>query len=670
MTTNRWALIAAAAAVALGPCSVARADDEKDTAPPPAAAGAVAEGASSPARPPEEGTSLEGALAGSSGVRVQTMCTNCNIASVSMFGQSGESVRVIQDGLPVLGGLGAIYLLSVMPGEAIAQTEIVRGPGTVLSGSEAGTGAVVVSTRRPGPTTGPFLHVGADAGSLSWASQEVYAGHALGRWGGQLAVTHAESDGSDPNDDGVFDLGAFDRTTFGGSVTVDLTPRSHLRVDGVAYREDQRDSKGGWSGTRFYREDIDIERDSLGAAWEQELDGGGRLSVRARRAAREQVISDDSTGAKKPYMWVDETSRQFEARYERILLDRHVLVAGASYTEFDVEGLTAKSVGPTDQAVIDRIDHAGAFAEVSWTLPRGFDLTTGLRWDDFSHEVFDSELELAGPVEQDLGSAVLPRARLGWKPHETLGLALSVGRSYAAPPPAFERVCCGARFITNIDAKAADGWNAMLDADYVPRRWLRLRAALFRNQIDDYFQKYVLLSIGYIPSYLVVNYDEVEIDGYELSAEIRVRNRLSIGLTGTHLEATFDTPLVARYRGFDLPLAEPGTLPYLPEDTGAAFVTWEDNRRGFELTVEGQYTGEQRIQELPEFGPVTTFRTTPDFWIYNARFRARIWGGLSAFGGVDNIGDEAQLWLDDPRYEYNWGALRGRYWYGGLAYDL
>jgi outer membrane receptor protein involved in Fe transport len=69
-------------------------------------------------------------------------------------------------------------------------------------------------------------------------------------------------------------------------------------------------------------------------------------------------------------------------------------------------------------------------------------------------------------------------------------------------------------------------------------------------------------------------------------------------------------------------------------------------------------------------GPADVFAKTPDFWIYNFSTRFRIYKGLSIFAGIDNITDEFQLWLDDPRYEYNWGALRGRYVYGGLSFEM
>ena len=145
----------------------------------------------SPEAADDESSSINEVLGGVSGVRVATMCTNCNIAGVTMSGQSGERVQVWQDGLPVMGGLGAIYLLSVMPQQGIANTAVINGAGTVLAGSEASAGALEINTRRP--QEDPTLHAAVDFGSLNWRRQELLASGTLGRWGGGLVATHATS---------------------------------------------------------------------------------------------------------------------------------------------------------------------------------------------------------------------------------------------------------------------------------------------------------------------------------------------------------------------------------------------------------------------------------------------------------------------------------------------
>jgi outer membrane receptor protein involved in Fe transport len=622
--------------------------------------------------------SLTEVLEGTSGVRVQTMCTNCNIANVTMCGQTGERVQVWKDGLPVMGGLGAIYLFSVMPPQGIANTEIIRGAGTVLSGSEAGTGAVFIKTRAPEKK--PYFFVSVDGGSLSWQSQKLLAAGQLGRFGGELVFTRAESDGSDPNGDGNFDLASFERTTIGGTVTFKIFDRSHLRFDALRYREDQRDGKGGNKSFvpdslgSFYREDIDIQRDEFGFGWDLEFPDNSLLTVRARSANREQDTSDDST-KEQPYMFVEETAESAEARYERTFVDRHIFNVGFNYKNFEVHGTTVDNppTFPDGQDILDLIRQKGAYAQIEFALPKRIDLSLGLRYDDFQLESQEQSLLLGiiplDPRIEDR-SELLPRIRLAWKPINALSVILTAGESFSPPRPFFERVCCGATITLNPDIKPEESRDYLLDIDFIPRPWFKLRASVFTSDIENYIQKIPWFTASYIPSFTQVNYNDVELEGVELSNEWRFFDRLNFGFDWSHVEAEADDPALFL---FDLPLFDlpPGQIPYLPEDQGSAFIRWDDQQRGLNFSAQAQYTGSMMIQMQENFfGLVDTFVETPSFWVYNFRTQVRIYKWLSIFAGVDNITDEFQLWLDDPRYEYNWGLLRGRYYYAGLSWEM
>jgi len=80
---------------------------------------------------PEErsATNLTQTLAADSGVSIQTLCTNCNNADLSLGGLDDDLLAVTCDGVPVLGGLAQIYLLSVMPVTAIDNVAVKRGAG-------------------------------------------------------------------------------------------------------------------------------------------------------------------------------------------------------------------------------------------------------------------------------------------------------------------------------------------------------------------------------------------------------------------------------------------------------------------------------------------------------------------------------------------------------------
>lgn len=639
-------------------------------------------------------------LSGSSGVRVATMCTNCNVASVTMCGQTGEGVQVWQDGVPVVGGLGAIYLLSIMPSQQIASTEIVRGPGTVLSGPEAAVGALVLNTKVPGKP--PYLYAAIDRGGLDWAGEKVLASARLGNLGGVLAFTRSRVNGSDPDDDGNFDLANSRRETIGLTATYHAGDSSLLRADYVRYDEEQRKSKGGYFDRdlggeplplpddvrlHFHREDIDILRNEYGLAWEYQLPDASRLAVRVRAASRDQDTDDGTTvvaGEEVPYMEVAEDSRNVEIRYERAVWDKHMLTAGLSYGKLRVVGETIKEdiLFPHGQYVKDQIAKPGAFAEFALSLPHRFDLTVGARYDRFDmtgrrlEMTFDPDAPDSYTEYDRSKSRLLPRARLGWKAARGIALTLSAGDAMAPPRPIFERVCCGATVLGNSDVAPQVSRNYLLEAEFVPRPWVKIRPSLYRNEVENYLQKVIWgVFPGYVPSFTMVNYPDVTIEGAELSVETRFFDRLSFGAQASHLDAEADQhDVFFSLMGQRIPIftLDGGRIPYLPEDQAALFAKWDDPSRGIHVSAQAQYTGSMRLQVVDNPGIIGTplFRDTPAMWVYNFRGETKVWRWFSIFAGVDNITDARQQWLNDPRFEYNWGPLRGRYFYGGLSCEM
>lgn len=639
----------------------------------------------------QDEASITEILEGSSGVRVQTMCTNCNIANVTMCGQTGDRVQIWQNGLPVVGGLGAIYSLSVMPSEAIANTEIIRGAGTVLSGSEAGTGAIFINTRVPEKR--PYLLVSLDTGSFNWFGQKLMTYGQLGRFGGEIIFTHSQSDGINPNepdglnleegDDFTNDLAAFHRTTYEAAVTYKIFDRSSLRLSALRYREDQEDGKGAVRAffpgfpAIFYNEDVDIRKDEYALSWDLEFKDRSKITLRCLSSYREQDTSDDRTPPEEgPYMFVDETARNAEARYEKALFGKHVLTTGLTYRNFVVHGTTTEATGVfrEGQDIYDRIRQDGAYAQIEFSLPKQINLTTGLRYDDFRLHSEERAQLLDGsriPPRVDDVEEFLPRIRLDWKPSKSLHFSLSAGQSFIAPRPFFERVCCGMTITLNPYIKPQESRDILFDYTYIPRPWMKFRTSFFYSDIENYIQKLPRSAIDYIPNSTQVNYAQVDLKGAELSAEFRFFDRLSTGFEFSSVEAESDDPTI--YIGdtplFDLP---PGQIPYFPEDQGSAFIRWDDQKRGFQASAQAQYTDSMYIQMIEEAIPSTVdaFVVTRDYWVFNLKVQARFYENFSVFAGMDNITDEYQDWLGDPRYEYNWGPLRGRYIYFGVLFEM
>lgn len=625
-----------------------------------------------------EESSIADILEGSSGVRVATMCTNCNVANVTMDGQSGTRVQVLSDGLPVVGGLGAIYLLSVCPQEAIASTEVIRGAGTVVTGSEAAVGAVALKTRDPGIRKDSILSAAIDFGSLSWNSQKVLGSGRKGRWGGTFALTRSDTDGSDPNGDGYFELGAAKRTTYGGTGTVEFAKGSYLRLDAVGYDEQQRDNKGGpITQSTFHRENVDIRRNEAGLGFHVTLPDRSKLMLSGRWTDRNQDTDDDDAGVTQPYMNVDETDTVAAVIYERTIADRHLLTAGSDYTDTQVSGLSWKGPLAAPLTSDDHVRHLGVSTQIELTLPQRFDLIVGVRWDEFrmngtqSGSLFPPSL--LPPTYERVQARFQPRIRLAWKAADFLSMSLAAGDALIAPPPVFERVCCGATVLPNNFVLPESSRNYLLDIDMVPERWLKIRTSFFRNEYTEYLQKFAAFSINWVPSFGNVNYSEFALQGAEIAVDFRFLERLSFGAQWTGLQVKSDGPITVYALGDVLTTLPDGKIINVPDRQASAFVRWDDPKAGWHATLQAQFTGSLLTQLLPAtagFGVVNEYWQTPSFWTYNARLEKRVWKWISVFGGVDNIGNYVQTNLADARYEYNWGPLRGRYYYAGAKFEM
>src|SRR5512147_2090006 len=121
-----------------------------------------------PARADDETSpSATDALAGDSGVMVQTVCTNCNNADLSLGGLGNDFVPITCDDLPVSTGLAQVYLLAVMPPTLIDKMAVERGAcDAALDGAAVG-GGIAIERRAPKP--GVQVNASADVGAFGWA---------------------------------------------------------------------------------------------------------------------------------------------------------------------------------------------------------------------------------------------------------------------------------------------------------------------------------------------------------------------------------------------------------------------------------------------------------------------------------------------------------------------
>jgi vitamin B12 transporter len=143
----------------------------------------------------------------------------------SLFLRGGESdyVKVLVDGVPVNQSGGA-YNWANLTTDNVERIEILRGPGSVIYGSDAVTGVVQIFTRRG--TAGIAVDGGAEAGTFGSVN-----GHA-GLLGGTRAVSYSV-DASRLSTDGIYPFNnEYGNTVLSGSLKALPDPRSDLSLVG------------------------------------------------------------------------------------------------------------------------------------------------------------------------------------------------------------------------------------------------------------------------------------------------------------------------------------------------------------------------------------------------------------------------------------------------------
>lgn len=300
------------------------------------------------------------------------------------------------------------------------------------------------------------------------------------------------------------------------------------------------------------------------------------------------------------------------------------------------------------------------------------ELTVGTRYDHFrTDSVLDPVTLLDLPQGKRGQNRLLPRVNLAWKATRQLSLNLSAGGAMTVAQPSFQRVCCGATVMPNSLTRPETSWNYLLDAEYLPWPWLKFRAGLFHSGFENMIQKIVWFSFpNYIPSYAQVNYQDASFEGGEFSVATRFFDRLEIQFQGSHLRARNSSSDI-HFLGTTVMTLKGKRIPYLAEDQAQGSIKWDDPTAGLEINVQAQYTGSMVVQKMTRpVGSPKEFGETPAFWAYNFNAKYRVAGNLSRFAGVDNITNRIQTRLEDPRIEYNWCLLRGRYLYMGLSYEM
>ena len=494
--------------------------------------------------------------------------------------------------------------------EDIERIELVRGPLSVLYGSEALGGVVNIITRRSGQT----WRFGSSVEGSQAAGGRGGQGHRLGlqadgplapglslRAGAAASRVEALASPADPR---ISELEGRDKRD--GWLRLDWQATAGQQFD-FEHREGQELRDAGArerGGARRYHLTVnDIERSMTALAWRsdwaaQDTAEGISSELRLYRA-KLAVDNRRSEGvAVNPAQRILDDVLEGQARRP---WGAHTGVAG-----FELRNSTLEDPGLPGGAATSR--HRALFLQTEIGLASGLRLTTGLRYD--SHSLFGHELS--------------PRAYLVWR--ASPGWTVKGGYGHGFSAPNLKQIVPGTRaegpnlFIGNPALGPETSDSVELVASWASGA-AQLQFTVFEQRVRDLID-IRLVRAGGVPGTGTYTYESL--------AQARMRGLETRWLQT--LGSGFSTQLSVAY--LDARSGSGQRLDRRPRHTASFRLDW--NHGPWRLGLDTEFNGSQTLPAATTGAPS---QAVPDITMVGAHLQRSLPGGLSLTLGVQNLGN-------------------------------
>jgi outer membrane receptor for ferrienterochelin and colicins len=485
----------------------------------------------------------------------------------------------------------------------VERIEIVRGPMSVLYGSEAMGGVVNVITRQAGDAwrfgfmteaTSPDGERGGDGWRLGARADGPLAGGFFLRAGIAASSTLPIASTVDPR---ISELEGRDKRDAWLGLTWRAQPGQRLEIEQRAGTEDREGNARERSGRRRYHITYnDIERSISSLSWDAEWNHGLETQLRAYRAMIDVTNRRTEGVTVNVPQRVQETVLEGQARKP---FAAHALTGG-----FEVRNESLEDPGlPGGRSVLP---HRSVFVQDEWGVSAPLTVTFGLRHD--AHGSYGQEWS--------------PRAYAVWRaggPWTVKG-----GVSHGFKVPNLKQVVPGARpegpntFIGNPDLKPERSNALELGVGYGAGA-SQAQVMMFDQRVDDLVE-IRLVTPGAAPgtgTYTYENLSKARLRGIEASAS----QALGAGFTAT-----------LAYTYLDAKNGNGVRLDRRPRHSATARLDWQQGPWRAGLTAE--HAGDQL---LPAATTNTPSQRVPDLTLLGAHVTCSLPSGIEASLGVRNL---------------------------------
>ena len=404
------------------------------------------------------------------------------------IGQRGRRINILVDGRPEKMGLYGCAVTHAFPLDNVERIEVVRGPSSVLYGSEALGGVVNIITRNP--EEGLETDLSASYGSFNTQQLNLRHGGKLKRWSYYLTFDRRRSDGHRENS-------SYKGDAFTGKLSYDFSDRLQLSLQGKYF-----DGKKYEAGTvDFPLSDLwnDYERGALDLTMKAG-DERDELLLKVYRNFGHHRFSDG---------W---HSRDYVnggvLRYTTHRIRNNELVLGV-----DFRTLGGKSYN-SPQGQWDK-NEAAVFMQNEYVFHQRWILSAGFRL----HR--DSLFGIEG----------CPHWGIVFKASEITSLRASINKGFRSP-----QINELYMFpVANPDLKPEKVWNYEVGLDQKIGDWMSLGAAVYRMKGSNLIE--TALNPSPPPMFKFQNIGEFTFSGVELNLRAALSRALSALLFYTYLDS-------------------------------------------------------------------------------------------------------------------------------------
>ncbi|MBN1270079.1 MAG: TonB-dependent receptor [Kiritimatiellae bacterium] len=512
-------------------------------------------------------------------------------------GQFNERVLVMVDGVRVndIYNGGIARTAKGIRLENIASVEILRGPGSVLYGTDAFAAVINLRTKKGSEVNG--TQVGAEYGSFDEGHGYVLSGHQWGKHELQISFSYGEGDGD--TYDMIDGTGRSGEVTDGydemaGSLKYNYGDRVTLSLNGG-----ERNDSGFLTLSDLLGEDDDVDRGTWFTAsldlhqpvsdnveWDTKLYGAFNrwdASMAVWPAGYGPAANPAGPYPNGMYGHPDVEDWRYgaDSSVKWTLREDHDIILGAAVEQEETENCDHLSNGPqlTGAPKIDE----GVFADDTRSIVAGYGqysgpltdrllLNVGVRYDHYN----------------DFGETVNPRASLVATPTDNTYGKLIYNRAFRAPT--FRELYSAnpvVRGDANNDAETIDSFELVLGYKSLPRFDSTL--SLFYNKIND------IIALQGVPDAPGVSIYQNRDEGNTYGFETEVR-----------LQMTDDTTLIGNYSHIEGELTVNNSdydLPFVATDIANLILVQSLGQRA-QASVSLQYRGErERDQALGDPRP-------------------------------------------------------------------